>query len=47
MKKNIYINARFLTQKLTGVQRYAYEISKSLARQDLYNIILLVPRKKY
>ena len=46
MKKNIYINARFLTQKLTGVQRYAYEISKSLAEKNFYNIILLVPRKK-
>lgn len=26
----IYINARFLTQKLTGVQRYAIELSKRL-----------------
>ena len=24
----IYINARFLTQKITGVQRFAIEISK-------------------
>lgn len=31
----IYVNARFLTQKLTGVQRYAIELSKQLKR--LYN----------
>lgn len=27
----IYINARFLTQKTTGVQRFAFELSKSLS----------------
>ena len=26
----IYINARFLTQSITGVQRFAIEISKEL-----------------
>ncbi len=31
----IYVNARFLTQNLTGVQRYAIELSKQLKR--LYN----------
>lgn len=33
----IYINARFLTQKLTGVQRFAFEISRALKkiRNDL------------
>ncbi|HBY0419141.1 TPA: glycosyltransferase family 1 protein [Klebsiella variicola] len=38
----IYVNARFLTQKLTGVQRFAIEISKSLVskRNDL---VFLVP----
>ncbi|EIV2912812.1 MULTISPECIES: glycosyltransferase family 4 protein [Serratia] len=39
----IYINARFLTQELTGVQRYAKEISLALMllRDD---IIFLVPK---
>lgn len=38
----IYINARFLTQNLTGVQRFALEICRALSkiRED---IILLVP----
>lgn len=30
----IYINARFLTQKITGVQRFAIEISKELKKMD-------------
>ncbi len=29
-KRNIYINGRFLTQSLFGVQRYAYELCKAL-----------------
>ena len=32
---NIYINCRFLSQKLTGVQRYSYEVIKSLDRCNL------------
>ena len=28
--KKIVINGRFLTQKITGVQRYALEITKSI-----------------
>ena len=28
----IYVNARFLTQNMTGVQRYAIELSKQLKR---------------
>ena len=30
----IYINARFLTQQITGVQRFAIEISKELRKMD-------------
>lgn len=30
------VNARFLTQPLTGCQRYAYEISRRLPSSDLY-----------
>ena len=44
MHNNIYINARFLTQKLSGVQRYAFEISKELSLfNNKYNFILLIP----
>lgn len=32
MAKPIYINARFLSQRLTGVQRYAFELVKTLDR---------------
>lgn len=38
----IYINARFLTQNITGVQRFALEICKSLSK-DRHDIVLLVP----
>ena len=31
--RRIYINGRFLTQPMTGVERYAYSICKSLAKQ--------------
>lgn len=43
----MYINGRFLTQKITGVQRFAYEIINELNQhKDLinkYNIKLVVP----
>lgn len=42
MKPNIFINGRFLTQKLTGVQRYAIEISIRLIEYDP-SIIILIP----
>ncbi|OUO40462.1 hypothetical protein B5F82_04660 [Megamonas hypermegale] len=46
--KKIYINGRFLTQKTTGVQRYAEEIVKALDSQisdkKNYKWILLVPK---
>jgi len=40
----IYINGRFLTQKTTGVQRFAEEVGKALAgiRND---VVFLVPEK--
>lgn len=39
---NIYINARFLTQNITGVQRFALEICQELIKlRD--DIVLLVP----
>jgi glycosyltransferase involved in cell wall biosynthesis len=34
MRGSICVNARFLTQRITGVQRYAIEISRELRRID-------------
>ncbi|MEK3764653.1 glycosyltransferase family 4 protein [Solibacillus sp. FSL K6-4121] len=50
--KIIYINGRFLTQTVTGVQRYAIEIVKSLDQllskgiinNDAFKFIILVPK---
>lgn len=39
----IVINARFLTQKITGVQRFAIEISKELKKTNL-SIVFLAPK---
>ena len=42
MPDNIYINAKFLTQRITGVQRFAFEISQELIK--IYpKIIFVVP----
>ena len=51
MKKNIFINGRFLTQPITGVQRFAFELLKALDKNlinelkfvQTHNIICLVP----
>jgi len=43
MKKKIYINARFLTQQTTGVQRFAIEICKELFKVNP-NVKLIAPR---
>ena len=43
MSKTIYINGRFLLQQLSGVQRFAFEMSKKLSKKDNVNIILLTP----
>ena len=45
MSNKIYINGRFLTQKLSGVQRHAFELSKHLSEIDKNKVILLVPSK--
>lgn len=39
----IFINGKFLTQRLTGVQRYAYEITKSLIGSGA-DITVLTPK---
>jgi glycosyltransferase involved in cell wall biosynthesis len=41
----IYINARFLTQDITGVQRFSYEICKELIKKR-NDIKFLVPSKR-
>lgn len=42
--KIIYVNARFLTQQITGVQRFAIEISKELKKLN-NDIIFVSPSK--
>ena len=42
MYQKIYVNARFLTQKLTGVQRFAIEISKELRKLYPYDKLVFV-----
>jgi len=45
--QKIYVNARFLTQKITGVQRFAVEICNRLPKEiDNKKIIFLAPRAK-
>lgn len=45
-KENIiYINGRFLTQEITGVQRYAIEVVKQLDKIELdYKFVILTPK---
>ena len=42
-EQTIYINGRFLTQKITGVQRYAIEVVKQLDKEKNIKIVLLCP----
>ena len=51
MKKKIYINGRFLTHRITGVERCAVEFSKVLDNclndknfSSKYNISILAPK---
>ena len=43
LNMDIVINARFLTQRITGVQRYAIEISKELLKLNK-NISVISPK---
>lgn len=45
MRDKIYVNGAFLTQKVTGVQRFAINQIKVLAKS--YEVILLAPRGDY
>jgi glycosyltransferase involved in cell wall biosynthesis len=42
-KLEVYINARFLTQQITGVQQFAFEICRNLSASAV-NYILLAPQ---
>ena len=42
MKSEIIVNSRFLTQRITGVQRFAIELSKYLKRSKLKITFLLL-----
>lgn len=46
MSEKIYVNGRFLTQKTTGVQRVATEISAQLQAHYKDEIIFVCPNKK-
>lgn len=46
MRNKIVINGRFLTQKCTGVQRVAVEISKHLQEYYKEEIVFLCPKKQ-
>lgn len=43
MNRTVYINARFLTQQITGVQQFAFEICRYLQCGDI-EFTLLVPK---
>ncbi|MEQ8323704.1 MAG: glycosyltransferase family 1 protein [Vicingaceae bacterium] len=40
--KTLYINARFLTQPITGVQRFAIEVSRALVKKGI-DLVFLCP----
>lgn len=41
---NIIINSRFLTQPITGVQRYAREVTRELIKLNKNEVILVAPK---
>lgn len=44
MSKPIFVNGRFLTQHVTGIQRFSFEICKALVEKEP-GITILAPRK--
>ncbi|MBP7796688.1 MAG: glycosyltransferase family 4 protein [Elusimicrobiales bacterium] len=44
MRNKIFINSRFLTQKITGSQRFAIEISKQLKKLEPDRFVFLAPK---
>jgi glycosyltransferase involved in cell wall biosynthesis len=43
MRKLLYVNGRFLSQPLSGVQRFATEITAALLRRDPARVVVLGP----
>jgi glycosyltransferase involved in cell wall biosynthesis len=43
MRKTLYVNGRFLTQPLSGVQRFATEITAALLRREAGRVVVLGP----
>lgn len=44
MKNKMFINSRFLTQKITGSQRFAIEISKQLKKFEPEKFVFVAPK---
>ncbi len=44
MKREIFVNSRFLTQKITGSQRFAIEISKQLKKLAGNRFVFVAPK---
>ena len=44
LSKPIFVNGRFLTQEMTGIQRFSYEICKALTEKEP-GMIILAPKK--
>ena len=42
----IYINGRYLTQTMTGVQRFSYEMTKQLVKNSSFYITVLIPKNQ-
>lgn len=40
MKKKIFVNGRFLTQRIAGVNRFAYELTKQLYKSGIEPIVI-------
>jgi glycosyltransferase involved in cell wall biosynthesis len=40
----VFINGRFLTQEMTGIQRFSYELCKALIRRGT-EVVILAPKK--
>src|SRR5690348_5000796 len=45
MQRRVFINGRFLTQKITGVQRNAFELTKHLLPL-LKNAVVILPNEE-
>jgi glycosyltransferase involved in cell wall biosynthesis len=45
MRKTLYVNGRFLTQPLSGVQRFATEITAALLRRESGRVVVLGPNR--